>query len=297
MDVYRSIVITGGGGMLAHSLRDALQARGLDPIAVGRSECDVASAHDVSRLFQRHRPSLLLNCAAHTAVDLCEDEPARANAINGEGPGHLARMACEYGTCLTHFSTDFVFHGQNDRPYRPDDPPAPISTYGASKLLGETKVREANPRGWLILRTAWLFGRYGNCFPKTIIKLAQAGRPLRVVNDQIGSPTSTVDLAEATLRLIDQKATGLFHVTNAGVTSWYDFAAEILRQFGLAADLAPVTTDEWVRMRPKQAKRPAYSGLDCSAYESLTGQVLRGWKEALAAYQESVGDATALVQS
>lgn len=287
MDVYRSILITGGGGMLAHALIEALTARGLNATAVRRSECDIANSEDVDRLFKKYSPTLLLNCAAHTGVDLCEDEPDKANAINGEGPGYLARAAQKYGTRLVHFSTDFVFDGQSDRPYRPDDHPHPISAYGASKLLGEKRIQEVNPPDWLIVRTAWLFGRHGNCFPQTMVKLAQAGRPLRVVNDQMGSPTSTADLAVATLQLIDHQASGLFHITNEGVTSWYEFARAAVQEFGVEADLAPLTTAEWVKLRPKQARRPMYSVLDAHKYEAVTGKTLRHWSLALRDYRTS----------
>jgi dTDP-4-dehydrorhamnose reductase len=289
MDLYRSIVIAGGKGMLARALIDSLGKRGLTAFCIDKDECDITDESQVNRLFKEQRPTLLINCAAHTAVDRCEDEPQLANVINGEAAGCLARMAREYRTCLAHFSTDFVFDGQNDRPYRPGDPPNPISAYGASKLLGERRIQEAAPPGWLIVRTAWLFGRHGNCFPQTIVKLALANRPLRVVNDQIGSPTSTVDLAEATLRLLDRKASGIFHVTNSGITSWYEFTAEILRQFAVSADLAPVTTEQWLAMRPKQAKRPAYSALDGSKYTEVTGKAMRDWREALADYRASFG--------
>src|SRR5258708_303757 len=219
MDVYRSIVITGGSGMLAHALRDALQARGLHAVSSTRADCDISNPDSVARLFKTYHPTLLLNCAAHTHVDLCEDQPLEANAINGYGPGHLARQAKEHHTKLIHFSTDFVFDGQNDRPYCPQDPTNPLSIYGSSKLLGEQLLQDAAPPGWIIVRTAWLFGRYGNCFPQTIVRLAQNQRPLRVVNDQIGSPTATIDLAEATLNLVDRNAEGIFHVTNSGQTS------------------------------------------------------------------------------
>ena len=275
--------------MLAHALVDALAARGLKPLAIRRAECDIANAEDVSRLFREHRPTLLLNCAAHTGVDLCEDEPRKANAINGEGPGNLARAAKEYKTRLIHFSTDFIFDGQSERPYRTEDRPNPVSAYGASKLLGERLIQEIDPEGWLVLRTAWLFGRHGNCFPQTMVKLARAGKPLRVVSDQRGSPTSTLDLADATLRLLDQGAQGVFHLTNSGITSWYDFASATLKAFGISADLAPVTTADWLRVRPKQAKRPAYSGLDCSCYTTATGKTMRPWAEALADYRQNSG--------
>jgi dTDP-4-dehydrorhamnose reductase len=287
MDVYRSIIITGGGGMLAHALIDALKARGHTATPVRRAECDIADVEDVSQMFRQHRPSLLLNCAAHTGVDLCEDEPEKANAINGDGPGHLATLAAEYGTRLVHYSTDFVFDGQCDRPYRPDDRPNPVSAYGASKLLGEQRIQELSPPGWLILRTAWLFGGHGSCFPQVMIKMARAGRPLRVVCDQFGSPTYTVDLAAATLRLVDRGLPGIFHVTNSGVTNWHDFAAATLKEFGIPADLAPVTTAEWLRMRPKQAKRPAYSVLDGAQYTVATGHSMRLWTQALRDYRES----------
>ena len=288
MDVYRSIIITGGGGMLAHALMEALASRGLSAIPVRRADCDISNRADVARLFQQHRPSLVLNCAAHTGVDLCEDEPEKANAINGEGPGYLAEMAGEHHSRLVHFSTDFVFDGQNDRPYRPDDAPHPISAYGRSKFLGEKRVQQVSPPGWLILRTAWLFGRHGGCFPQTIRNMALAGRTLRVVKDQVGSPTSTMDLADATLRLLDAKSTGLVHVTNSGTTTWYDFAVAILKAFGLSADLAPVSTAEWLRMRPKQAKRPLYSVLDGTQYQAMTNHTLRHWTKAFEEYRAAV---------
>lgn len=281
---YRSVVITGGGGMLARALGDALHARGIQPTLASRAECDITDRGSVSDLFRRHKPSLLINCAAHTGVDLCEDEPDRANLINGGGPRNLAQLAKEYGSKLVHYSTDFVFDGQIDRPYRVDDPTRPLSVYGRSKLLGEEAIAEIDPPGWVVVRTAWLFGRHGNCFPHTIVKLALAGRPLRVVNDQIGSPTATPDLAEATLRLVDCGASGMFHVTNSGVTSWYGFAKEVLEQFGLTADIGPVTTAEWFKLRPKQATRPSYSVMDTLRYTTATGRTLRPWQEALAEY-------------
>ena len=287
MDVYSSIIVTGGAGMLAHDLIDTLKSRGHTSTVVDRAECDITNPDEVAKLYRQTKPTLVINCAAHTAVDLCEDEPQKADAINGEGAGHLARLAKEYGTKLIQYSTDFVFDGRGDRPYRTDDAPNPISAYGASKLLGETRLQENDPPGWIIIRTAWLFGPQGNCFPKTMVKFAQSGRPLRVVNDQMGSPTYTLDLVDATLNLIDRNAKGIFHVTNSGVTSWYDFAAASLQEFGVEGDLAPVTTAEWLKTRPKQARRPAFSALDHSRYNSITGQQLRSWQEALHAYRLS----------
>jgi dTDP-4-dehydrorhamnose reductase len=284
MSLFDSVLITGGGGMLAHALSDALRRRGVTPTLVTRAQCDVSDRNAVRQLFTDHRPTLLLNCAAHTKVDQCEDEPNLANAINGDGPGHLAEMSREFATRLTHFSTDFVFDGQSDRPYLPSDRPNPLSAYGRSKLLGENRVQEANPPGWLIVRTAWLFGRHGPCFPQTILSLARAGRSLRVVNDQTGCPTSTVDLAEAALRLNERQASGLFHVTGSGQTTWYEFAKAVLEVFQVESELLPVTTEEWIKMRPRQACRPRYSVLDCSTTTAVTGLQMRPWREALEQY-------------
>lgn len=285
MDSYRSILITGGAGMLAHALADQLRSRGHGFVVAKRSECDICHPDSVAAVFEKYRPTLVLNCAAHTGVDLCEDEPHRANAVNGEGVGTLARYAREYGTQLVHYSTDFVFDGQNDRPYLTSDHPHPVSAYGASKLLGESRIQQIAPPAWLIIRTAWLFGRHGACFPQTILKFARSGRPLKVVNDQLGCPTYTVDLAEATLNLVDAGASGIEHVTNGSPTTWFDFAAAILDEFGVRAELTPVSTEDWFKMRPKQAKRPAYSVLDTRRYTATTGNILRDWRQTLTDYR------------
>jgi dTDP-4-dehydrorhamnose reductase len=227
----------------------------------------------------------LLNCAAHTGVDACENETERANSINGQGPGNLSQLCREYSAKLVHFSTDFVFNGQSDRPYRPDDAPSPISAYGRSKLLGEEAIQKITPLAWLIIRTAWLFGRHGNCFPKIIVRLARAGSPLEVVNDQAGCPTYAVDLSFAVLDLLDRGANGIWHVTNSSPTTWYDFARAIVSEFNLPAEVKPITTAAWVARRPQQAKRPAYSVLDLSPAHALLGRKMRDWRDALRDYR------------
>ena len=196
------------------------------------------------------------------------------------------------GTYLIHFSTDFVFDGHSDRPYRPDDATGPLSAYGKSKLLGEERVLSGNPDNSLIVRTAWLFGRYGACFPDTIVKLAKAGRPLRIVNDQIGCPTYTEDLASITLALVDKNAKGIYHATNSGVISWHGFTEAILRAFKINASVGSITTSEWLAIRPKQAIRPAYSVLDCSKTEKLIGRWRRHWQGTLEEYARLVGNVT-----
>jgi len=172
---YQSILITGGKGMLGHALMRNLNARGMKAIALDRAACDLSRESDVKRAFDQYKPTLVFNCAAHTKVDLCEDEQEKANAINGHGVGYLAQAARRAGTFLVHYSTDFVFNGQGQRPYRTDDPTGPLSAYGRSKLLGEQKLQENAPDRWLICRTAWLYGRNGACFPRTMVERGRAG--------------------------------------------------------------------------------------------------------------------------
>jgi dTDP-4-dehydrorhamnose reductase len=283
-----SILITGGSGMLSHALLRALGARGKSAVALDRAALDVTNADAVRAAFHTHRPTLLLNCAAHTKVDLCEEQRELADAINGRAVGTLARAAREHGTTLVHYSTDFVFDGAGTRPYRPDDPVRPLSAYGRSKLLGEQQLREHAPDRWLILRTAWLYGRNGPCFPRTMVTLARQGKPLKVVSDQVGSPTLTDDLAAATLDLLDAGATGVWHATNGGQTSWYDFTRAILDEFGLTTDLSPTTSAEWFKIRPSSAHRPAYSVLDVGPLEQRIGRPMPDWRDALRRYRGQV---------
>jgi dTDP-4-dehydrorhamnose reductase len=184
-----------------------------------------------------------------------------------------------------HYSTDFIFNGQNDRPYRPDDIPDPLSAYGKSKLVGEENLRRVGPPGWITVRTAWLFGRHGNCFPRVVLERARAGHVLKVVDDQIGCPTYSLDLAVATFALLDRGANGIWHVTNSFPTSWFEFAKAILSEFAVSAEVTPISTSQWITMRPKQAKRPKFSVLDLDAYAAFTGEKLRDWRAALHDYR------------
>lgn len=276
--------------MLAKALVLSLRKRDITPVMLDRAALDVSRAQDVQRMFAEHRPTLVFNCAAHTKVDLCEEQEALANAINGTGPENLARSAKEHGARLVHYSTDFVFDGSATRPYRPDDPVNPLSAYGRSKLLGEQMIQKVNPPGWLILRTAWLYGPGGPCFPQTMINAARAGKPLKVVDDQIGSPTFTHDLADGTLDLIDRGAAGLWHLTNAGSVSWHGFTAAILEEFGLKAELGTTTSAQWKKLRPASATRPAYSVLDVEPFATLVGRPMRPWREALSDYRTALGE-------
>ena len=291
MDTYSSILITGGGGMLAHALKRQLARRGLEPVLVSRADLDVGDPAAVDVAFERHRPTLVLNCAAYTKVDDCEKHEDLANAVNGRGPENLAAACAKAGAKLVHYSTDFVFDGGGTEPYPTDAPTEPISAYGRSKLLGERAVAAQKGLDYLILRTAWLYGPGGNCFPKTMVTLARAGKPLKVVADQTGSPTFTLDLADATLGLTDAGATGTFHVTNAGRTTWFEFTAAILEAFDASTDLTKTTSAAWAQQRPEAAPRPAFSVLDLSKTESALGRPMRPWREALRDYRDlTAGD-------
>lgn len=290
-DVYKSIVVAGGKGMLASAILALLQGRDLRVLSVDYDTCDITDSNAVKTLFADARPTLLINCAAHTRVDACETEEDKANAINGDAVGHLASCAKQYGTKLIHFSTDFVFDGASRRPYRPDDAPNPISAYGRSKLLGERTLQEHNPPGWIIARTAWLYGPRGASFPRAIIERARSGQPLQVVTDQVGSPTYTGDLAAAVLELVDHRAQGIWHLTNAGQTSWHEFAKATLEQFGLNNEVGAITAADWKRLRPASANRPAYSVMDISAFEKLTGHPMPLWQSGLVRFRDAVVEA------
>jgi dTDP-4-dehydrorhamnose reductase len=288
LSLYDSILVTGAGGMVGQALVALLKSLGHAPVGLNRRALDIADPAAVRGVFGSQRPTIVLNCAAHTKVDLCEDEPERCDAINGHAVGLLASLCRESGAALVHYSTDFVFDGQLRRPYRVDDPVGPLSAYGRSKLLGEAKLQESPPDRWLLIRTAWVYGPGGVSFPRTIVERARAGQPLRVVDDEVGSPTYTADLARATLDLLHAGGNGIWHLANGGAVSRFGFARAVLDEFSLQADLQPTTSDEWLRMRPRQARRPAYSVLDTEPFAKFIGRSMRGWRQALGSYRQAM---------
>lgn len=286
-DLYKRIVITGGGGMLARALADGLRGRGLDPAAHDHASLDITDNKRLAKLFES-RPTLVINCAAYTRVDAAEDEPQKADDINGRAVGELASRCADAGAALVHFSTDFVFDGKSRKPYGVNDATNPISAYGRSKLLGEEQILAAPSCDSLVIRTAWVFGVGGANFPRVIVEKARQGQPLKVVNDEVGPPTYTRDLAAATLELLDAGARGVWHVTNAGQVSRYEYAKAVLEEFGLKTELTPITTADWFKIRPKQAHRPAYSVLDIDPIARLLGRPMRSWREALRGFRSEV---------
>lgn len=299
-DLHRSILIFGAGGMLGHAMVDALKQRLRNATMEGsfrphhtqivgltRNQCDIADPQALAEAVEKNQPTLVINAAAHTKVDLCEQEEDRANAINGHAVGELAKLARSRNAALVHVSTDFVFDGSSDRPYRTDDQVKPLSAYGRSKLLGEQLLQEHAPERWLIVRTAWVYGRHGANFPRTMVQAAAAGKQLRVVSDQHGSPTYAPDLAGGILRLLDSHAAGIFNFTNTGQTTWFDFARAALKAFGSGADVSPVSSDEWSRIRPGAAPRPQYSVLNLAETEEHIGPI-RPWQDGLRDYARAV---------
>jgi len=258
-----------------------------DLVLTDLAEMDITDHVATRDVMQAARPEVVIHAAAMTAVDRCESEPDLAHRVNAIGSRNVALAAERAGAAIVYIGTDFIFDGGSRTPYREYDAPRPLSVYGASKLAGELAVRE-HARRHYVVRTAWLYGAGGPNFVETILRAARAGRPLRVVNDQEGAPTWTEDLAAAIAALIETELYGVYHVTNAGHCSWYQYALAILSGAGLgAAAIEPVTTAEW----GAPAARPAYSVLANFAWAASGFAPLRPWPEALAAYLLSRGAA------
>lgn len=275
------LAITGNRGQLGRSLERAAAARGLATVGADIDTLDITDADAVAAWVSEHRPRAVVNCAAYTAVDACETHEAEALAVNATAVGHLAAACREHDALLVHVSTDYVFAGSATTPYREDDPVAPRTAYGRTKLEGERRAAEA-PRH-LIVRTAWLYGHGGRNFIEAIRRQVDGGaESLRVVADQRGCPTLSDDLAAAILDLIAAGATGTVHAVNAGETTWHGLASEIVRRLDAAIPVLPVTTAEY----PLPAPRPAYSVLDTSRLERLIGRPMPRWEDALGRYLE-----------
>lgn len=277
------VLITGGGGQAARALADD-GGPNRRVLSLSRAELDIADADAVAAVTRRERPDIMINAAAFTWVDRAQREPEAAWRVNHSGAANLGRAAQALGARMVHLSTDYVFGGGAGRPARPEDPPAPLNVYGASKLAGEIAVQDACASA-LIVRTAWLYSAGPGNFLSSMLRKMAAGEPVRVVDDQLGTPTSVRTLSKALWGLIDQRREGLFHVTDAGVASWYDFA-EAIAEEALAAGwlsarprLIPVCTE----LPPKGAPRPACSLLDKRRTWEVLGEAAPHWRIALRA--------------
>lgn len=285
----RRVLVTGASGMLGSELLRAAPAGtaaiGTDlrtGTGVPADGFDLSDGARVDALFREHGPfDGVLHAAAWTAVDLAEEREADAARANVDATRELARAAATAGAPLVVVSTDFVFDGSGRRPYRVDDATNPLSAYGRTKLAGEIAAREAHPRGARIVRTQWLYGPGGKHFPGTILGLAKDRKELKVVHDQIGSPTSTLELAPALWDVLRSGEAGVYHAACDGQASWFDLAVATLELAGVRdVRVVPCTTGEF----PRPAARPRYSVLDCSRLAALRGTPLAPWRDALARF-------------
>lgn len=274
------ILIIGSKGMLGS---DLLSEFGPTCNALGMDfpEIDIAKPDQCHKIVQEFLPNVIINAAAYTRVDDCETKEALAYAVNGEGPGNLAKAASVAGALLVHYGTDYVFDGLKENAYMEEDAPNPQNVYGKSKLLGEELIRQNCP-DHLILRTSWLFGPNGPNFIKTIVNAARGGNPLRVVNDQRGSPTYTKDVAAHTMRMIKAGCRLTYHLTNSGVCTWHELASKALEWAGINIAIQAVSTDEF----PRPAARPRNSVLANAHLKHDGLPLMRSWQSAAREYVE-----------
>jgi dTDP-4-dehydrorhamnose reductase len=276
------ILVTGAAGMLAQALVPELRSGAHEVIALDRRALDVSDASAVRHIIRCESPDAVVQCAAYTAVDAAESDPQTAFLVNAEA-ARLGSAAChEVGALFVFPSTDYVFRGDGDRPYRPEDPTDPVNVYGESKLAGERAALEESHA--LVLRTSWLYGEGGSNFVDTMLRLGRERDRLQVVDDQVGRPTSTRTLAHVLRKLVEKQVCGIFHATDGGATtSWYGFACQIMQETSVSVHIEPVASSAF----PRPAPRPGYSVLDCSATEAALGWQLPDWKVPLRQYLRS----------
>ena len=289
-----TILVTGGNGQLATSL---VAAGGARIHRVGRPECDFAAPDTIRRVFAAASPAFVVNAAAHTAVDAAENDVAASEAANRDGPRLLAELCAEAGIPLIHVSTDYVYDGSKGAAYVETDPTSPMGVYGRTKLAGEAAALAANPRT-VVLRTSWVFSPYGKNFVRTMLNAQLKTNTLRVVADQVGSPTSAPDLADAILAIIarieaegwQDRFAGVYHASNSGTTSWHGLAvatfAAAARHGRVAPEVAAIRTEDW----PTPAKRPADTRLNGDKLARVFGVTLPPWQASLAGTVDALLD-------
>lgn len=271
------ILVTGAQGQLGSELKSLL-----DPgrtVFLSRQELDIADSKSLGSFFSNHKPDVLINAAAYTAVDKAEDESKEAFRFNGEAVGTMANFCAKNGTFLVHISTDYVFDGTKSSPYREEDPVSPVGAYGKSKLEGERRFLESSCAG-ILLRTSWVYSRHGKNFVKTILRLAQEKPEIGVVDDQIGTPTHARDLARFIAHILPNRneiKKEIYHFSNEGVCSWYDFARAIVEESGLSCRVKAIQTQDY----PTKAIRPAYSVLSKRKLKARFGFEIPHWRDSL----------------
>lgn len=265
------VLVTGANGMLGQDLCPILRKNNYEVIETDIHNLDITNLSNVETILTKELPDIVIHCAAYTNVDKAEEDLETATKINVLGTENLAKICGKNNIILVYISTDYVFAGDSSRPYEPTDTTAPLNNYGLTKFEGEEAVKR-NCSKYYITRTSWLYGIYGKNFVETMISLADKPE-LKVVDDQVGCPTWTIELANGIIKLLETKDYGVYHVCGSGSTSWFGFAKEIFDQLGLDVNLKPCTTDEF----PRPAKRPAYSVMNNNG-------LCRPWEEALEDY-------------
>jgi dTDP-4-dehydrorhamnose reductase len=282
----KKIILLGGKGLLGTNIVPLFQQK-FNLTICDIDIWDIADRASGERNIEKYTPDVLINLAAMTDVDGCEDKRELAEKVNAYGAGIVADLCREHNVRFVHISTDYVFDGKKTVPYKENDPTNPMSVYGATKLMGERAVFEKNPSS-LIVRAQWLYGKGGENFITKVIKTAKQSGALRVVNDQRGSPTYTKDLAGPLIALIEKGKSGTYHLANSGSCTWFDFAMEIFTLLKMDVSITPISSTELDRKAP----RPSYSVFDMWKFQKDTGLKMRPWQEALGEYLSTTGAQT-----
>lgn len=283
------VLVTGAKGQLGSDLLCELSKRNIESVGIDIDDLDITDADATKRVIENinndAKIDAIIHCAAYTAVDAAQDNEALVTKINAEGTKNIAEVAKTLDIAMMYISTDYVFDGEGERPWEPDDKRAPLNIYGMAKYKGELYVEELLEK-YFIVRISWVFGLHGNNFIKTMIRLGKERRAVSVVNDQIGSPTYTPDLSRLLVDMIVSDKYGRYHATNEGLCSWYDFAVEIFKQAKLDVAVTPVSSDAF----PVKAKRPHNSRMDKSKLTKNGFKLLPPWQDALRRYLLELGE-------
>ena len=277
------VFVTGVKGQLGYDVMNELEKQGLEGIGVDIDEMDITDADQVNEVIKEAAPDAVIHCAAYTAVDAAEDNEEVCRKVNAQGTENIAKVCEELDIKMMYISTDYVFNGQGERPWEPDDEREPLNVYGQTKYEGELAIEE-HVKKFFTVRIAWVFGVNGKNFIKTMLNLGKTHDHLTVVNDQTGSPTYTYDLARLLVDMIQTDKYGRYHATNEGICTWYEFACEIFKQAGMNVSVAPVSSDEY----PAKAKRPSNSRMDKSKLTANGFTPLPTWQDALSRYLKEI---------